>query len=76
MCDIRIANINDVAKYVGLSLLVKGYNVSPLKLQKMLYYAQAWHMVFFWQGQHLVSGCSSSMGEWPRLSCDLQCVQG
>ena len=47
MCDIRIANINDVAKYMGLSLLMKGYSVSPLKLQKMLYYAQAWHMVFF-----------------------------
>lgn len=39
--------ITDMAKYIGLSLLTKGYNVSPLKLQKMLYYAQAWHMVFF-----------------------------
>lgn len=47
MSDVRMVNISDAAKYVGLSLLVKGYSVSPLKLQKILYYAQAWHMVFF-----------------------------
>lgn len=40
-------NISDVAKYVGLSVLQKGMEVSPLKLQKLLYYAQAWHAVFF-----------------------------
>lgn len=47
MCgDIKNVSIEDFAKYVGLSLLSKGYSVSPLKLQKMLYYEQAWHMVF------------------------------
>lgn len=40
-------NINDIARYVGLSLLSKGLTVSPLKLQKMLYYTQSWYMVFF-----------------------------
>jgi uncharacterized phage-associated protein len=40
-------NISDIAKYLGLSLLSKGLSVSPLKLQKMLYYTQAWYMVFF-----------------------------
>lgn len=35
------------ARYVGLSMLSKGLSVSPLKLQKILYYTQAWHMVFF-----------------------------
>lgn len=39
--------IQDYAKYIGLSLLLKGNSISPLKLQKLLYYHQAWHMVFF-----------------------------
>ena len=47
MYAMQTVAIEDFAKYVGLSLLSKGYSVSPLKLQKMLYYAQAWHMVFF-----------------------------
>lgn len=42
-----MVDIFDFAKYVGLSLLTKGFSVSPLKLQKLLYYEQAWHMVFF-----------------------------
>jgi len=40
-------DIKDVAKYVGISMISKGLTVSPLKLQKMLYYVQAWYMVFF-----------------------------
>lgn len=28
-------------------MLLQGISVSPLKLQKVLYYQQAWHMVFF-----------------------------
>lgn len=40
-------DIKDVAKYVGLSLILKGLSVSPLKLQKILYYVQSWYMVFF-----------------------------
>lgn len=39
-------DIRDVAKYIGLSLTTKGLSISPLKLQKMLYYSQAWFMVF------------------------------
>ena len=39
--------IQDVATYCGLVLLKEGMTVSPLKLQKMLYYIQAWMMVFF-----------------------------
>lgn len=38
-------NIEDVAIYTGLSLITKGLSVSPLKLQKLLYYEQAWFMV-------------------------------
>ena len=38
--------IVDVAKYIALSSLTKQITVSPLKLQKLLYYAQAWSMVF------------------------------
>ena len=39
--------IKDIAKYIGLSMLSKGLSVSPLKLQKLLYYTQSWYMVFF-----------------------------
>ncbi len=41
-----LLDIRDVARYIGLSLTTKGLSVSPLKLQKILYYVQAWHMVF------------------------------
>lgn len=40
-------NIHDMARYIGISLLSRGLSVSPLKLQKTLYYTQSWYMVFF-----------------------------
>lgn len=40
-------NIQEVARYVGLSSTTKGLSISPLKLQKLLYYIQAWFMVFY-----------------------------
>jgi uncharacterized phage-associated protein len=40
-------DIKLVAKFIGLSLLTKGLSVSPLKLQKITYFVQSWHMVFF-----------------------------
>lgn len=40
-------NIAEVAQYIGLSSTTKGLSISPLKLQKMLYYVQAWFMVFY-----------------------------
>lgn len=43
----QTVNIEDFAKYIGLSILLKGGSISPLKLQKLLYYNQAWHMVIF-----------------------------
>ncbi len=39
--------ITDVAEYIGLSSTTKGLSISPLKLQKLLYYVQAWFMVFY-----------------------------
>lgn len=39
--------IQDIARYIGLTSLIKGLSVSPLKLQKLLYYVQAWYMVFY-----------------------------
>lgn len=39
--------INDIARYTLLSLQIKGISVSPLKLQKILYYIQSWHLVYF-----------------------------
>ena len=47
MNNVQMVNIEDFTKYIGLSLHSKGFSVSPLKLQKLLYYTQAWHMVFF-----------------------------
>lgn len=43
----KTVNISDFARFLGLSMLSQGISVSPLKLQKILYYQQAWHMVFF-----------------------------
>lgn len=40
-------NILDVAKLTLLYLLENGISVCPLKLQKILYYIQAWHLVYF-----------------------------
>lgn len=40
-------DIKDYAIYMGLSMLQKGLSVSPLKLQKILYYQQSWHLVYF-----------------------------
>ncbi len=40
-------DIKDYTVYLGLSMLTKGLSVSPLKLQKLLYYQQSWHMVYF-----------------------------
>lgn len=40
-------DIKDYTTYIGITMLMKGLTVSPLKLQKILYYEQAWHMVSF-----------------------------
>ena len=39
--------IQDIARYIGLTSKIKGLSISPLKLQKLLYYVQAWYMVFY-----------------------------
>ncbi len=46
-------DIQDVARYIGLSMTTKGFSISPLKLQKMLYYAQAWFMAFYGRKEQL-----------------------
>lgn len=42
-----MVNISDIAKYTVLQLLQRGNTISPLKLQKILYYLQAWYLVYF-----------------------------
>lgn len=42
-----MVNIQDIAKYTILRLIQNGNTICPLKLQKLLYYMQAWHMVYF-----------------------------
>ena len=43
----KTVDIKDYASYIGITMLMQGLTVSPLKLQKILYYEQAWHMVGF-----------------------------
>ena len=40
-------NILDVAHLIVLAASQKGIGITPLKLQKLLYYLQAWNLVFF-----------------------------
>lgn len=39
-------SINNVCDYVITSVINSGENLSNLKLQKLLYYVQAWHLAF------------------------------
>lgn len=39
--------IEDIARYTVLRLTQNGNSICPLKLQKVLYYMQAWYMVYF-----------------------------
>lgn len=55
MCSFHIVNLTTFARFLGLSMLSQGISVSPLKLQKLLYYQQAWHMAFFGRENQLFS---------------------
>lgn len=39
--------IMDLVKFLIYYFNVEGIEITPLKLQKILYYIQAWHLVFF-----------------------------
>lgn len=47
MEELRQASLLDVARYTVLRLQQMGLSISPLKLQKLLYYIQAWHLAYF-----------------------------
>ena len=47
MENIKQASLLNVARYTVLRLQQMGVSISPLKLQKLLYYIQAWHLVYF-----------------------------
>lgn len=49
-----MADIHDVTDYVICRLVDGGVHVNQLKLQKLLYYVQAWHLAH--QGRPLVQG--------------------
>ena len=51
----KTVDTKDYAAYVGITMLMKGLTVSPLKLQKILYYEQSWHMVSFGRENTLFS---------------------
>lgn len=51
----KTVDIKDYAACVGITMLMKGLTVSPLKLQKILYYEQSWHMVSFGRENTLFS---------------------
>lgn len=42
-----MVQLKDITDFTVLRLLQNGVSVTPLKLQKILYYIQAWHMVYF-----------------------------
>ena len=44
---VRKVDIQDLARYTILRLIQNGNTICPLKLQKVLYYMQAWHLVYF-----------------------------
>ena len=48
-------NIQNIARYTILRLNQNGNSICPLKLQKILYYIQAWHMVYFGKENTLFS---------------------
>lgn len=58
-------NIKDVARYLGISLLYKNFSVSPLKLQKILYYTQSWYMVIFGEKNTLFKECPQAWVNGP-----------
>lgn len=63
--DDKLYDIKLVARYIALSLLTKQMTVSPLKLQKLLYYAQAWNMVFFGRAKTLFADCPQAWVNGP-----------
>jgi uncharacterized phage-associated protein len=40
-------SILDMSEYLIIRFQIEGIPLTPLKLQKILYYIQAWHLVFF-----------------------------
>lgn len=46
-CKKTMVDIIDLARYTILRLLQNGNSINPLKLQKILYYLQAWYLVYF-----------------------------
>lgn len=40
-------NIKDMANFIILYFKKNGIMINPLKLQKLLYYIQGWHLVYF-----------------------------
>ncbi len=44
---IKKMTIQAVSSYIVLYCHAKGIDITPLKLQKLLYYVQSWHLVFF-----------------------------
>ena len=43
----KSVDLNQLTQFVILYCQSKGININPLKLQKLLYYIQAWHIVNF-----------------------------
>jgi len=43
----KYTDIRDVARFVIFYFKELGEDISPIKLQKLLYYVQSWHLVYF-----------------------------
>lgn len=62
---LELVDIKDYACYIGITMLMKGLTVSPLKLQKILYYEQAWHMVGFGRKNQLFASAPQAWVNGP-----------
>lgn len=58
-------SIIDMSNYIGLNLLEKGMTITPVKLQKILYYCQAWTLVFCNKKSTLFDECPQAWVNGP-----------
>lgn len=47
ICNMKKVSLNNMSEYVILFCQNMGVSISPLKLQKLLYYIQSWHIAKF-----------------------------
>ena len=62
-----VANLNSVADYLLCFAQEHGDLITPLKLQKMVFYADAWYMALN-DGEQLIDEHFEGLGAWTCIS--------